>query len=71
VRVAAAPAGVAVEVTNPAPGVRPAARGHGLAGLRERVDVLGGRLDAGPDGDAWRVAARIPVERAGHPGEGP
>lgn len=35
--------------------------GNGLRGLRETVDALGGRLDAGPWGhDGWRVAARIP-----------
>lgn len=36
--------------------------GHGLAGLRERVEMLGGEFAAGPDPDgAFRVSARIPV----------
>jgi signal transduction histidine kinase len=34
--------------------------GHGLIGLRERVEVLGGRLKAGPDGPGWRLQAQIP-----------
>jgi signal transduction histidine kinase len=36
--------------------------GHGLAGMRERVEVLGGTLSAGPDAQGgWRVTARVPV----------
>ncbi|MFD3324902.1 sensor histidine kinase [Streptomyces sp. NPDC058701] len=35
--------------------------GFGLVGLRERVEALGGHLNAGPSGSgAWRLAARIP-----------
>ncbi|WP_067793798.1 sensor histidine kinase [Actinomadura formosensis] len=35
--------------------------GHGLVGMRERVTMLGGRLDAGPrDGAGWSVAAELP-----------
>lgn len=45
----------------PAPG-GPA--GHGLVGLRERVEVLGGRLDAGPAGTGWRLTARVPTGAA-------
>jgi signal transduction histidine kinase len=42
-------------------------RGHGrgLAGMRERVALLGGRLTAGRDGGSWRVAAHLPVDRTG------
>jgi signal transduction histidine kinase len=36
--------------------------GHGLTGMRERVEAVGGRLDAGPTGEGgWRVSARVPV----------
>jgi signal transduction histidine kinase len=35
--------------------------GHGLVGMRERAALLGGRLDAGPDGDdRFAVRARLP-----------
>ncbi|MFJ3497655.1 sensor histidine kinase [Streptomyces sp. NPDC086091] len=39
--------------------------GHGLVGMRERVEVAGGTFTAGPRvGAGWRVEARIPVNRA-------
>ncbi len=39
--------------------------GNGLVGLRERVDLLGGELHAGPDGDGgWRLDARLPLARS-------
>ncbi|URN01416.1 hypothetical protein LUW76_47950 [Actinomadura madurae] len=34
--------------------------GHGLVGMRERVTMLGGSLDAGPLDDGWAVAAELP-----------
>ena len=37
--------------------------GHGLVGLRERVSLFGGALDAGPTSDGGFVlAATLPVE---------
>ncbi|MER7281481.1 histidine kinase [Dactylosporangium sp. NPDC000244] len=38
------------------------AGGVGLAGLRERVEVLGGELSAGPEGDGWRLSAWVPAK---------
>ncbi|MDG4779675.1 sensor histidine kinase [Micromonospora sp. WMMD961] len=57
---------VTVEVTDRGAGAGAAPTdggGHGLAGMRERVTALGGRLTAGPRaGGGFRVYARLPVE---------
>jgi signal transduction histidine kinase len=50
-----------------------AAEGHpeghfGLVGMRERARALGGKLDAGPTVDGWRVVARLPLAAAGREG---
>jgi signal transduction histidine kinase len=38
--------------------------GHGLIGLRERVQEVGGQLAAGPvPGGGWRVEATLPNGR--------
>ncbi|MFC4064595.1 sensor histidine kinase [Actinoplanes subglobosus] len=34
--------------------------GHGLTGMRERVEVLGGTLTAGPEGKGWRASTVLP-----------
>jgi signal transduction histidine kinase len=67
VRVVGDDAEVVVEVLNrrdgaiPAP--RPESSGFGLVGMRERVRLLGGRLDAGPtDGGGFALTARLPLE---------
>jgi signal transduction histidine kinase len=59
---------VTVEVTDDGRGVvaptgdGPARVGHGLIGMRERVQVFGGDLEAGPrPGGGFRVAARLPL----------
>lgn len=36
--------------------------GHGIIGMRERVDALGGTLDVGPTAAGWLVRAAIPRE---------
>jgi signal transduction histidine kinase len=35
--------------------------GYGLRGMRERAQMLGGSLEAGPDGEGWRLELRLPV----------
>jgi signal transduction histidine kinase len=38
--------------------------GVGITGMRERATATGGRLDAGPTGDGFRVHAELPYELA-------
>jgi len=35
--------------------------GYGLCGLKERAELLGGTLSAGPTGDGWVVELRLPT----------
>ncbi len=59
------PREVELTVRNAANGRTPAATGHGVLGMRERVQLVGGRLEAGPDGETFLVRATIPVGGAG------
>jgi signal transduction histidine kinase len=40
----------------------PPGGGNGLTGMRERVEVLGGVLTAGPAGNGWRVRTVLPAD---------
>jgi signal transduction histidine kinase len=55
------------------PALLPSGGGHGLIGMRERVEVLGGRLTAGPTAGGWRVATVLPAAPANTdpPADGP
>jgi signal transduction histidine kinase len=69
VTVEEASSGVTVEVTDDAPrrGLSGSplfapGGGHGLTGMRERAEALGGTLSAGPGPDGgWTVAAKLPL----------
>lgn len=63
VHVAADGAWLRVRVSNPADGVgsRSLPAGRGLIGLRERVLVLGGRLEAGFEDGLWTVDGELPI----------
>jgi signal transduction histidine kinase len=53
---------VAVEDDGGAGGGRPVRAGGGIEGMRERVALVGGALEAGPrDGGGWAVRATLPL----------
>ncbi|PDP85916.1 two-component sensor histidine kinase [Glycomyces fuscus] len=67
VSVEAGPEEVGVRVSDDGQGASGAAGGgFGLVGMAERVRLLGGVFSAGPRDRGWEVAARLPLERAGH-----
>ena len=63
--VAVADGAVRWEVADDGGGTPPAdpppGGGNGITGMRERAEVLGGRLEAGPAGGGWRVATTLPA----------
>lgn len=63
VRVQSDPVRLRVRVTNPTAAPTSAAGvGHGLRGMRERAEILGGSLTAGAQDDGtWSVTAELPL----------
>jgi signal transduction histidine kinase len=56
------PGGLALAVANDVEATLiPSAPGHGLVGMRERVEQVGGRFSAGRDGSSWCVDATLPL----------
>ena len=58
---------IELTVANPVgeqPGTRPGG-GRGIAGMRERATLVGGSLEAGRDGEGFRVRAVLPYDRRG------
>jgi signal transduction histidine kinase len=62
VRLELGPRALRLAIANPATGP-PGQPGHGIAGMRERAELLGGRLDAGHAGGTFLVAAELPYGR--------
>ncbi len=57
--------GLTIEITDTGVGGQVDGRGHGLAGMRERVQLYGGSLDVGPlPGRGFRVSASLPLTGA-------
>ncbi|HEX6353722.1 sensor histidine kinase [Actinophytocola sp.] len=54
-------AAVTVSVVDDGSGLPTAPGGHGIAGMRERVEALGGILRAGPNGYGFELTARLPL----------
>jgi signal transduction histidine kinase len=53
--------GVAITVSNPVIGTPPAGAGSGIAGMRARVEALGGEFTAGAVARRFEVHARLPI----------
>ncbi|MFG1696399.1 sensor histidine kinase [Nonomuraea sp. NPDC049309] len=48
-------------LNEPTPKQEPTGGGHGLIGMRERAELLGGTLTAGADGQGFTVHVRVPA----------
>lgn len=61
VRLAWMPDGVDIEVRNRAGASETAAGGHGIVGMRERAQLIGGTLQAEREGSEFVVRGRLPI----------
>ena len=59
------------DVPGPAGALRTADAGYGLTGMRERLALLGGTLEAGPHDGRWVVVADLPLPAAAGPSPAP
>jgi signal transduction histidine kinase len=77
VRLAYGPGDVRLTVANPLNGAQASPRdassagGYGLTGMRERLRLLHGTLQAGPDDGEWAVTAELPLPSADMNGASP
>ncbi|MFD0146776.1 MULTISPECIES: sensor histidine kinase [unclassified Streptomyces] len=55
------PGGVGVSGAADVAGLGASGSGYGLLGMRERAELLGGTLDAGPEGSGFAVRLRVPA----------
>jgi signal transduction histidine kinase len=63
VELAFEPSRLEISVTNPlGPGAPGGGGGHGVVGMRERAELLGGSLDAGPRAGRFELRARLPID---------
>jgi signal transduction histidine kinase len=56
------PRTLAIEVADDGRGGTPNGTGHGITGMRQRVTLFGGELEAGPADGGFVVRARLPLE---------
>jgi signal transduction histidine kinase len=62
VEVAFAEQALELTVTNPSSGNERQADGHGLVGMRERTELLGGSFEARAEAGLFRIRARLPYD---------
>ena len=58
-RLAYAPSGVRLDVSNAFGAFTRTSEGFGLAGMRERFALADGTLESGPEDGYWRVLAEV------------
>jgi signal transduction histidine kinase len=51
---------IVVNELSPGDGQRAVTDGRGLRGMKQRIELLGGTIDIGPNRDGWSVHASVP-----------